>query len=205
MHQIFPELRDVDIDDLYGNGGRRRPTGTNTGRPWIVLSMISSADGAVTLEGVSGGLGGAADRAVFRHLRSIADGVIVGAETVRRESYSPLPDHQSLTVVSASGDLGPNSDALLGAGNTSVQSGDVRAICSSLQGDIWVLEGGPTLNAQMLAADCVDEICLTIAPRFVAGPADRIVNGVESLDTSWDLAHIAHDAGFVFLRYVRSR
>jgi riboflavin biosynthesis pyrimidine reductase len=56
----------------------------------------------------------------------------------------------------------------------------------------------------MLSAQCVDEICLTIAPRFVAGAAARIVTGTEPLDSSWDLAHIAHDDGFVFLRYLRS-
>jgi riboflavin biosynthesis pyrimidine reductase len=57
----------------------------------------------------------------------------------------------------------------------------------------------------MLADDCVDEICLTISPRFVAGQADRIVTGRDLVDSTWDLAHIAHENAFVFLRYVRSR
>ncbi len=201
MHQVFPLLRDADVAELYENPSRPRPSN----RPWIVLSMISSADGAVSIDGVSGGLGGPADRAVFRHLRSIAHGVIVGAETVRQESYSPLPSHQQLIVVSRTKDLGTHSNALLASGNTSIVSGQAHSICASLPGDIWILEGGPTLNAQMLADDCVDEICLTISPRFVAGQADRIVTGRDLVDSTWDLAHIAHENAFVFLRYVRSR
>lgn len=201
VYQLFPDVRAVDVDALYGSNDRLR----HAARPWIVMSMISSADGAVSLGGVSGPLGGHADRAVFRHLRSIAAGVIVGAETVRRESYSPLPDHQRLVIVSRSGDLGDRSGALRSAGNTSVVSGDMSDICTTLIGDIWILEGGPTLNAQMLAAECVDEICLTVAPRFIAGSAERVVSGPEIPGSKWDLAHIAHDGGFVFLRYVRSR
>jgi riboflavin biosynthesis pyrimidine reductase len=201
MQQLHPVVRDTDVHVLYGSQNRPRLTS----RPWIILSMISSADGAVSIDGVSGGLGGPADRAVFRHLRSIADGVIVGAETVRQESYSPLPAHQQLTVVSTSRNLGEHSDILLAAGNTSIVSGDVHAICTSLSGNIWVLEGGPTLNAQMLAQDCVDEVCLTISPRFVGGDTQRIVTGSELDDSTWDVAHIAHQDGFVFVRYLRVR
>ncbi len=167
------------------------------------MSMISSADGAMSIDGVSGGLGGPADRNALRHLRSIADGVIVGAQTVRSESYSPLPSHQTLVVVSRSADLGTRTDELIAAGNTKVASGDVQTISSSLHGDIWILEGGPNLNAQMLAAECVDEICLTISPTLVSGSIGRIVSGNDSLNEIWSLAMIAHDADFVFLRYVR--
>lgn len=169
------------------------------------MSMISSADGAMSIDGTSGGLGGAADRKVFRHLRSIATGVLVGAETVRAESYSPLPDHQTLVVVSRTTELGANSDALMAAGNTVIVGGQVLDICSSLAGDVWILEGGPALNAQMLAHDCVDEVCLTISPRFVSGDMGRIVGQGDLLDAAWTLVHIAHDEGFVFLRYVRNR
>lgn len=167
------------------------------------MSMISSADGAISIDGVSGGLGGPADRSVFRHLRSLADGVLVGAETVRSESYSPLPSNQTLAVVSSTSDLGARTDDLLGAGNTVVVSGDAHTICTALKGDIWILEGGPKLNAQVLAANCVDEICLTVSPVFVGSDAGRIVDGVAASTQSWTIAHIARDEDFVFLRYLR--
>lgn len=166
------------------------------------MSMISSADGAVSIAGTSGGLGGPADRAVFRHLRSISDGVIVGAETVRREGYSPLPALQTLAVMSKSGNLGTTTRELMDAGNTLLVQGDVADVCASLSGQTWILEGGPNLNAQMLAAGCVDEICLTISPVVVSGDSSRIVAGDAGLASNWHLAHIAHDQGFVFLRYL---
>jgi riboflavin biosynthesis pyrimidine reductase len=201
VQEVFPDQGERSVTDLYDDPRRRRLAD----RPWIVLSMISSADGAMAIGETSGGLGSDSDRSVFRHLRSIADGVLVGARTVRSESYSPLPSHQTLVVVSQTGNLGVHSSALTSAGNTLVVDGEVRGICTALAGDIWILEGGPSLNAQMLAADCIDEVCLTVAPRFLSSDAGRIIGDGEFADHQWDLIHIAHDEGFVFLRYLRKR
>jgi riboflavin biosynthesis pyrimidine reductase len=52
--------------------------------------MIASADGAVTLDGRSGGLSGPADKMIFTVLRSVADLVLVGAGTARAEHYRPV-------------------------------------------------------------------------------------------------------------------
>jgi riboflavin biosynthesis pyrimidine reductase len=54
---------------------------------WIRANMIASADGAVMVNGRSGGLSGPADRLVFTVLRSLADVIVVGAETARAERY----------------------------------------------------------------------------------------------------------------------
>ncbi len=59
------------------------------GTPWVVLNMIASIDGAVAVDGVSGGLGNDADLAVFRALRSLADVILVAAGTARAERYGP--------------------------------------------------------------------------------------------------------------------
>ena len=59
------------------------------GRPGVRLNMIASVDGATAVDGVSGGLGGPADRRVFGVLRSLADVVLVAAGTVRAEGYGP--------------------------------------------------------------------------------------------------------------------
>jgi len=50
-------------------------------------SFISSADGAVTLDGRSGGLGNAADKEIFGLARDLADVILVGAGTARAEAY----------------------------------------------------------------------------------------------------------------------
>ena len=59
-------------------------------RGHVRANMVSSADGAVTLEGRSGGLSGPADRMIFGVLRSVADLVLVGAGTARTEHYRPV-------------------------------------------------------------------------------------------------------------------
>ena len=56
----------------------------------VRMNFVQSADGAVTLQGRSGPLGGDTDRAVMRVLRAMADVVIVGAGTVRVEEYGGL-------------------------------------------------------------------------------------------------------------------
>lgn len=54
------------------------------------LNMVLSADGRATdREGRSGGLGGPADKEVFRTLRALSDAILVGAGTVRTEGYGP--------------------------------------------------------------------------------------------------------------------
>ena len=196
---LIPERRHTTVAEAYDSGHRRR----RGDRPWIVLSMISTADGAVALEGSSALLGGPADREVFLHLHRSGDSVLVGAETVRADVYSPLPAHQELVIVSSSGDLGRNGAALLAAGNTRLASGDVRDIARTLRGDVCILEGGPTLNGQMLAADLVDEVCLTIAPRFIAGRSDRVAEGPWAVREAWHLAHVCEEDGYLFVRYLR--
>lgn len=56
-------------------------------RPWLRANMITSVDGAVSVNGRSGGLAGPADRLLFTVLRSLADVILVGAGTVRAEHY----------------------------------------------------------------------------------------------------------------------
>ncbi len=55
--------------------------------PFVRVNFVSSADGAVTVDGRSGGLGSDADHRVFGMLRQLADVVLVGAGTVRAENY----------------------------------------------------------------------------------------------------------------------
>ncbi len=78
----------------------------------VRVNFVSSADGAVTVDGKSGGLGGPADRKVFGLLRRFADVVLVGAGTARAENYrgARKPTHGKekpppIAVVTASAEL----------------------------------------------------------------------------------------------------
>ncbi|MFM8382615.1 MAG: dihydrofolate reductase family protein [Actinomycetota bacterium] len=201
VQQVFPVAEPRSVAELYDLSTRRR----HPDRPWVVLTMISAADGSIAVNGHSAALGNDTDRAIFLTLRRSAQVILVGAATVRADSYSPVPDHQQLVVVSSSGDLGANHEKLHAATLTPVVAGDIGDITRGLTGEVCVLEGGPSLNAQMLAADLVDEVCLTLAPRFPAGTVGRMAHGPLAGVEPWSLAHIAEDAGFVFLRYLRQR
>ena len=90
--------------------------------PAVRMNFVTSLDGAVTLEGRSGGLGDEHDRLAMQVLRTLADVVLVGAGTVRVEGYGGLqvgeadaawrrsrglPPQPRLAVVSSRLDLGP--------------------------------------------------------------------------------------------------
>ncbi|MGW4422804.1 pyrimidine reductase family protein [Streptosporangium sp. NPDC004631] len=64
-------------------------------------------------------------------------------------------------------------------------------------------EGGPKINAQLAAADLVDELCLTVSPMLIGGDAARVLNGPASV-TRLRLAHVLEEDGFLFTRYVRT-
>jgi len=119
MKQIFPSEKTLEPIDFYD---RRRVS--HTDRPWLILNMIASIDGATHISGTSGGLGGPADQKVLATLRSFADVILVGSGTVRAENYGVpgIPSNESgrrrsereqsvrprLAVVSGSGNLDPS-------------------------------------------------------------------------------------------------
>ena len=84
--------------------------------PYVRVNMVSSLDGAVAVEGKTGGLGSAADLTVFELLRELAEVILVGAGTVRVENYNGArrptrgrDTHPPIAVVSASAALDPDS------------------------------------------------------------------------------------------------
>lgn len=86
MDQLFPRfVSDVDPVAVYASDSRV----PHPDRPWLMLNMVTSADGATSADSVSGGLSGPEDRQVFAAIRAVADVIVVGAETVRREGYGP--------------------------------------------------------------------------------------------------------------------
>lgn len=84
MEQIFPSPVDnVDTAAVYRSDDRV----AITGRPWVMCNMISSTDGGISLDGVSGGLGGPADKVVFSAIRAVPDVIVVASGTVIAENY----------------------------------------------------------------------------------------------------------------------
>lgn len=87
MQRLFPPPPgDVDPAEEYAADLRpARPR-----RPWVLVGMVTSIDGATAVRGRSSGLGGRGDRLVFRAVRATADVILAGAGTVRVEHYGPV-------------------------------------------------------------------------------------------------------------------
>src|ERR1700678_1653628 len=85
MRMILPEagdeLDDFELAEAYACPRER----------WLRTNMVMSADGAGSLNGLSGGLSAAGDKRVFGILRVLADGVLVGSGTAEARSYKPPP------------------------------------------------------------------------------------------------------------------
>jgi riboflavin biosynthesis pyrimidine reductase len=213
----------------------------------VRINFVESADGATTLEGRSGPLGGETDRRVMQVLRSMADVVLVGAGTVRVEGYGGVSvserdsswrsDHglaaqPALAIVSRGLRLDPD-DPVFSAGarpavvtcesapasrRSALQavaevivcgdgpSVDLVSMLGAFAARGWtqiLCEGGPHLFGALLDAGLVDEVCVTLAPRFTGGSAGRIVQGAAEVDRPFSLGHaLTDDDGFVFLRYL---
>jgi riboflavin-specific deaminase-like protein len=91
-------------------------------RPYVIINMVSSVDGETAIEGKASRLGSQTDRQTMRNLRSKADAVMVGANTVRAEKLSLglEPNHPAseplAVIVTKSGDLPLETNLVIGQG-----------------------------------------------------------------------------------------
>jgi len=86
MQQVWPRfIPAVDHLEVY----EQAPRPHSSDRPWVMLCMITSVDGSVSVQGRSAPLGGPVDWAVLTALRGCADAIVVGAGTARSEDYGP--------------------------------------------------------------------------------------------------------------------
>jgi riboflavin biosynthesis pyrimidine reductase len=70
--------------------------------------------------------------------------------------------------------------------------------------DVVLTEGGPTLLAELVDRDLLDELCLTLAPVLGGDPLTMAIGGVVPRPlTRWALASVAEAEGELYLRYLR--
>lgn len=83
---------------------------------------------------------------------------------------------------------------------------DIHALLNELagRGHRRVLcEGGPLLLAEFVAADALDELCLTLSPRLAGPQPLSLTEGAAFPIHELRLAQTVTDADFVYLRYRR--
>ena len=221
MRRLYPDpAESVSVADAYADSSRA----AHDGRPWVYLVMIASTDGATAVDGVSGPLGSAGDKAVFSTLRANADMVLVGAATARAEKYGP-PKRADLRIAVVSRALEIDWDSALMRSDqvlivttetagpvpdhiptirTGEQDVDLAAALTELHrrgANVVMAEGGPSINGQLIAQDLVDELALTLSPALVAGTSARVAHGPRTAFEKLSLVHVLEEDGALFLRY----
>ena len=89
------------------------------------------------------------------------------------------------------------------AGRSRVDAAQVVAALRARGLTRVLCEGGPSLFGSMLAADAVDELCLTVAPLLEAGDGPRIAHGAVDAARDMRLASVLRSGEVLLLRYVR--
>lgn len=248
MRQLLPDpIDDADPVALYAADARPAPAD----RPWVMVNMIASVDGATAVAQRSGGLGGPADRQVFRALRELPDAILVGASTVRTEGYGPVrleqdaigrrrargqQDTARLVIVSGSLELDASSSLftdsevapiivtsasaddrrrrelsrvaeVMVVGAARVSMPDTLRMLRTLGVHTVLCEGGPIVNAQLMAGDLIDEWCQTYSPLLVGGTSTRAAVGDEDSEPlpHLRLHRLLEQDGMLMADYVRSR
>ncbi|MEC5184077.1 riboflavin biosynthesis pyrimidine reductase [Cryobacterium sp. MP_3.1] len=145
-----------------------------------------------------------------------------------------LPEHPPVALVSGRLDLDPAHPVFTAAATrpiviTHAQAPAQRRAALAAVADVWVCgeasvdhalmvrtltargypqvlcEGGPSLFGSLLAADAVDELCLTLAPLLESGRAARIAGAPDASPRRMRLAHALPAGDTLLLRYLRAR
>jgi riboflavin-specific deaminase-like protein len=103
--------QELEPGTLYGSVELPPPERNDPQRPYVVINMVSSLDGRSAIGGKASRLGSEVDRRAMRTLRSKADAVMIGANTLRAEKLSLGLDEYSsgpqpiAVIVTKTGDI----------------------------------------------------------------------------------------------------
>ena len=201
------------------------------GGAYVRANMVASIDGAAGLEGRSGGLGGPGDRKIFSLLRACADVVVVGASTAVTEGYHQ-PDGPALALVSrfhcrsrrlwaavAPADCRPHMRLRTGAASCGPRprrrdparlrhrhrrSGGGHRRVRRAWLDAHPPRGRTAPVGSFVAADALDELCLTTSPVIVGGSAPRpVVVDAEKVHPMTRAHLLSDDDGYLYARWIR--
>lgn len=94
---------------------------------------------------------------------------------------------------------------ILAAGTDAVDLGQMLSLLGELGLHRVLCEGGPGLLGRLIAADLLDELCLTCSPQTVGGPATTLLGGVPLAGpVRWELSTLHLEQGNLFGRYRRA-
>jgi len=129
----------------------------------VIANLVLGSDGSTTLDGSSKSLSSANDRKRFHELRAQASVILIGGNTARSEPYAVTP--VPLVVITKSGDI-PESVRSNPMANI-WELDPVSAVEKVLNqfGESVLIEGGMKLIEELLVANKIDELYLTLSEK----------------------------------------
>jgi riboflavin biosynthesis pyrimidine reductase len=224
MERFARLLPDRAADLVAHDLAAAMPGSPPAGRPFLLVNMIATADGRATIAGRTGPIANRADYELFHALRTRVDAVMVGAETVRVESYGPMEPLAVLVTRTARvpADVGllrapenrvlvltPSPDATLPPCAARVSylraplAEGVRRLRSEHGVRSILCEGGPQLLGDLVRAGLVDELRLVIATKLAGGenPITILTGPAPEPPLDLSLVSLHESGGYLFLRY----
>ena len=218
---------------------------------WVTGHMVAGLDGTAAIGGRVGALSTEPDQALFRRMRQIADVVLVGAETVRREGFAPVRLSEEartqrlaqgrapvppVAVVSGSLDLDWSAKVFAAAptgartlvitcatavperlaaaeqvatvviaGQDRVEPAVALQALADLGHGVVLCEGGPRWLGELVAADRLDELCLSISPLMGGDPLPVSIAPPGAALARFELRGTMVEDHTLFLRYETAR
>ncbi len=195
-------------------------------RPLVRSNFVSSLDGNATFDGRSTPLSDSGDRALFHALRANADAILAGTGTLAAEGYRPAG--KPVVTITRSGKLPsdiplfsqPEGRVIVFSGQPPDLAGvradvtveplvDIATALATLRSrhgiDVLLCEGGPGLLGEMIRAQLIDELFLTLAAKLAGGSAGPSMTSGDPAPEliSMELASIVEREGTLYLRYLR--
>jgi riboflavin biosynthesis pyrimidine reductase len=164
--------------------------------------------GTVAVEGY-GGMRVSEDDARWRRSRGLSPqpriAVLSGAARIAPE-HPVFAQAFTRPIVLVSREADPERVAGLARVADVIETADLADAVDRLAGAAGrgiLCEGGPTLFGGLIEADLVDELCLTLSPKLIAGSAPRVAHGPVESVRELALTDVRRIGDELFLRYSR--
>ncbi len=164
----------------------------------VLANLVLGSDGSTTLDGSSKSLSSANDRRRFHELRALASAILIGGNTARNEPYAttPIP----LVVITKSG-LIPESVRA----NPIAQIWEMDPISAIARardefGENVLVEGGMKLIQELLIANKIDELYLTLSDKS----GGENIYDLSALTRDFTVESSEKSGGETFLKLIRN-
>jgi len=164
----------------------------------VLANLVLGSDGSTTLDGSSKSLSSEEDRKRFHELRALAAVILIGGNTARTEPYAQTP--VPLVVVSRSGDI---PESVQNNPKAHIWKLDPTSAIDKAQkefGECVLVEGGMNLIQELLVANKIDELYLTLSKKS----GGENVYDLSALTREFTVESSEKIAGETFLKLIRN-